>query len=427
MAPPQISVVIPTHNRSDSLNRLLKALSVQTLGAGNVEIVVVADGCRDDTVARVRGGQWPFRLTVLEQPASGAAAARNRGARAATAEILLFLDDDVEPEPQLLSAHVAAHSGAENVVGIGSLQPVISADGFLGMTLRGWWDEMYEPIRERGHRYCCFDVMSGHLSIRRASFDALGGFDSALRCREDYEFGYRANAAGLTFRVVDEAGAKHHETSDLAKVIGRKFAEGVADVALCKRHASLARALPLAHQPVGSRLTRPLYWLAWHQPVIGDAIAWCVARTLPVYEWFRLRFRWRARVEDLLAYWYWRGVATAATRRDQMAALISSVPRSRDGSLTLDLACGFQAAEARLDELRPSSLRLVFGPHFIGELDEAPGAEPLRGIHLRRLVAHHFANEYLRAACLAGALPEVLVNPALQRQLSSSNPLGTRR
>jgi glycosyltransferase involved in cell wall biosynthesis len=402
ISPAKLSVVIPTHDRLEALTRLLMALNYQTLMADDFEVVVVADGCQDETVARLRDGRWPFRLEVLEQPSSGAAVARNQGAEQAAGEVLLFLDDDVEPEPDLLRAHLAIHAQDVAVVALGSLRPVIAQDGFFGVTLRGWWEEMSEPIREQGHRYSCLDLLSGHFSIRRATFTALGGFDSA----------------GLRFRLVTGAGASHHETSNLAKAILRKFDEGIADVGLCERHPALAGALPLTRKPVGSRLTSVFYWLAWHQPAIGDALAWCVTKMLPFYELWRLRFRWRMRVEDLLGYWYWRGVTTATGSHDRLTALLAAAPANRDACVTIDLERGLAAAEEQLDRVRPTSMRLVYGQHLVGELAEAPGAEPLRGIHLRRLIVRRFANEYLRAVCLSRALPDILLNPALEQALS---------
>ena len=427
IGPPKISVVIPTHDRAEALGRLLRALRDQTLSADDFEVVVVADGCHDQTLATVRNGRWPFRLRILEQPPSGAATARNRGAEQSSGDLLLFLDDDVEPDPDLLRAHLSLHADHEAVVGLGSLRPVIAQDSFFGVTLRGWWEEMSEPVRERGHRYSCFDLLSGHISIRRQSFLALGGFDSTLRCREDYELGYRINATGLPFRLVTGAGARHHETSDLAKAIRRKFDEGVADVGLCERHPALVDALPLQRKPVGSRLTPLLYWLAWHQPAVGDALAWCVTRTLPLYEFWRLRYRWRMRIEDLLSYWYWRGVAKATASRDRLTALVAKRPAKCDTCVTIDLEAGLEAAESQLDKLRPASIRLVYGTHFIGELKEAPGAEPLQGIHLRRIIVRHFADEYLRAAILSRSVPEILLNPALAHVLASKTPAAIPR
>ena len=111
----------------------------------------------------------------------------------------------------------------------------------------------------------------------------------------------------------------------------------------------------------------------------------------------------------------------------RLAALLAKRPDQRDSCVTIDLAAGFEAAEAKLDRLRPAAIRLVHSEHFIGELKEVPGAEPLRGIHLRRIIARQFADEYLRAVILARAVPEILLNPALEQALSSKSPSITPR
>ena len=202
----------------------------------------------------------------------------------------------------------------------------------------------------------------------------------------------------------------------------RKFDEGVADVGLCERHPALADALPLRRKAINSRLTPLFHWLAWHQPAIGDALAWCVTRTLPFYEFWRLRYRWRARIEDLLSYWYWRGVATATGSRVRLAALLAKRPDQRDACATIDLGGWFGGGRGATRQAPPCFYPARVREHFIGELKEVPGAEPLRGIHLRRIIARQFADEYLRAAILARAVPEILLNPALEQALSSKSP-----
>src|SRR5687768_9642547 len=100
----QISVVVPTHNRASLLMSNLNTLSGQTLASDDFEVIVVADGCTDQTIQMLEGLQPPYRLTVLDQtPGRGAAAARNLGASRASADILVFLDDDMEANPQLLA------------------------------------------------------------------------------------------------------------------------------------------------------------------------------------------------------------------------------------------------------------------------------------------------------------------------------------
>jgi hypothetical protein len=95
--------------------------------------------------------------------------------------------------------------------------------------------------------------------------------------------------------------------------------------------------------------------------------------------------------------------------------LIDRAPRATPPELTLDLACGIDAAMAELDARRPRSVRLTIGRQFVGEVPAEPGAERLRGEHLPRVIARRVEREYLRAAAAAGLVPAVLRPPAETR------------
>ena len=69
MRTPSISVIIPTHNRKNSLEELLRTLAAQKYPMNLVEVVVVADGCVDDTSAMLKNFQAPYSLKFAEQPA----------------------------------------------------------------------------------------------------------------------------------------------------------------------------------------------------------------------------------------------------------------------------------------------------------------------------------------------------------------------
>ena len=113
MMPPRVSVVMPTHDRAKLLPATLRALAAQTVPPSEYEVILVADGCTDDTPQAVAGvrAELPYQLHFIEQPGQGAAAARNLGVAKATAPLILFLDDDMTAVPTLIEAHLSSHAG----------------------------------------------------------------------------------------------------------------------------------------------------------------------------------------------------------------------------------------------------------------------------------------------------------------------------
>src|ERR1700722_2374074 len=109
----KLSVIIPTFNRRHVLERTLPALLAQDLPAEDYEILIVMDGSNDGTVELLRGWKPKFAFRALEAPHRGPGAARNVGIRAATGELVLFLDDDLIAGPDLLRQHCASHSGSD--------------------------------------------------------------------------------------------------------------------------------------------------------------------------------------------------------------------------------------------------------------------------------------------------------------------------
>ena len=109
----RLSVVIPTFNRQQVLERSLTALLMQDTSPAEYEIIVVNDGSSDGTAEFLRHWQPKCAFHVLEAPHRGAGAARNAGVSAATGELVLFLDDDLIGVPDLLRQHCASHSSSE--------------------------------------------------------------------------------------------------------------------------------------------------------------------------------------------------------------------------------------------------------------------------------------------------------------------------
>jgi glycosyltransferase involved in cell wall biosynthesis len=86
----RVSAIIPTKNRKEMLRRVLCALQQQTIRS---EIICVDDGSTDGTAAML-DAEFPQVKTLRHEVSRGPAAARNAGARVATGEFLLTLDDD---------------------------------------------------------------------------------------------------------------------------------------------------------------------------------------------------------------------------------------------------------------------------------------------------------------------------------------------
>ncbi len=97
-----ISIIIPTYNQAKKLNKCLESIKAQTYD--NYEIIIVNDGSSDNTCEVIKKYKNIFglKLEYLEQENKGAPAARNRGARQAHGEFLLFCDDDIIMHPNML-------------------------------------------------------------------------------------------------------------------------------------------------------------------------------------------------------------------------------------------------------------------------------------------------------------------------------------
>jgi len=430
---PLASVVIPTHNRRASVCRALEALARQTCAPDRFEVIVAANACSDGTLDSIRGLTLPYRLRALDLPAPGAAAARNGGAQSARGTLIIFLDDDIDVAPEFVAAHLDAHglderspSGARPLrVAVGYLPAVLQPEADLfAIALRGWWEGMFDRMREPGHRFGYRDLLSGNCSLPRADFLRLGGFAETYRCHEDYELGYRLVRAGATFVFAELARGIHADLTRLPRACWRKREEGVADVQLAIQHPELRAALLLARRT--SPKQRVMRWLAFRAPGLGDGLVDALGRSLGPLEALGARASWLRVLYAIFGYWYERGVAEAA---GTPAALRTLMPPSRAAGepddMDLDVT-DIEAAEQRLDESRPTSVTLCVGTRAFGRIPSEPGTEPLAGRHLRPALNRIWHRAYVQALIEQDLFP-LLVQGNLSvtgRITSDGDPIG---
>jgi glycosyltransferase involved in cell wall biosynthesis len=378
-----------------------------------VEVLVVADGCTDGSEEMLNSYKAPYPLGVVGQKGQGAAAARNTGAASGKGKLLLFLDDDVVPTTGLIEAHVSTHQTQPGRVVLGPYPTFLQGKtDFINIQKRLWWSEKFQAIRQPHHRYTYRDMLSGNFSIEADLFDRLGGFDAAIKnCGgEDYEFGVRIIKAGILFACATEAIAYHydHETTDLDRLFRRCSQEGRAEVHIGRRHPDMIPTLGLGQfEKPNSRAERIRLKLAWDWPAVGDFLAARLRGILDLLERLRMRGFWLKLFGELHRYWYWRGVKEELGGRQALSVFLQDGPVHADENareIELDLSQGLELAMHQLDALRPATARIRYGQHIVGRISPQPGAERLRGVHLRPILANHLPLPLLKALAVEKSL-----------------------
>lgn len=227
---PVISVVIPTRNRCPMVERLLGSLSANTLARDQFEILVVSDGCSDETNLRLKE-RWGERVVLLEQESAGAAAARNRGIRHAQGELVLLVDDDMVVERDCLEAHVRFHREWPEAHHA-CLGFMAWPAGLIDEPLARYLSESDEYLDWKWVRLRPRDDVgwrgfwTGHLSLKRRFLEEHGLFDVQQfrgEMGEDLDLGMRLDRLGLKLHFRDSITAWHQAVPSFRDFAWRHF------------------------------------------------------------------------------------------------------------------------------------------------------------------------------------------------------------
>jgi glycosyltransferase involved in cell wall biosynthesis len=201
VAKTQISIVTPAFDVAGFVGDAIT--SVRAQHETGWEMIVVDDGSRDGTAREAeRAAEGDPRIRLIRQANAGVSAARNAGIAAATGEALLFLDADDWLAPDALSRLRAALAAAPTAVAAYGPWAAATESARPGDA----------PIRVKTGPFPNGDILDlllvrnllangGHLLVRRAAFDAAGGFHPAIRYGEDWECWIRLALQGPFARV----------------------------------------------------------------------------------------------------------------------------------------------------------------------------------------------------------------------------------
>lgn len=211
----ELSIIVPTYNRQDTIRKVLESLDSQTTPKSKYEVIVVDDGSNYDVKNFIKG----FNVKYIRQKNSGPAKARNLGVKNATARLVAFIGDDTVLDKRWVAEHLKTHKEkGENVA-------------VLGFTAWGRDQELtnfmkylapqgpqfnYGAIKNKDN--CGFDFFwTSNISLEKKWFEK-DKFDEKFpyAAYEDLELSYRLHKKGL--RIVYNPKAivnhYHHYTPD---------------------------------------------------------------------------------------------------------------------------------------------------------------------------------------------------------------------
>ena len=238
----KVSVIVPTHNRAEALEKTLTYLREQVF-AHPWEVVVVNNNCTDNTdeVVKAAMTNFPVSLKLVHQTKPGASAARNAGANAAVGEYLIFIDNDILTSPDFIQRH---YNNLEKFPGawfVGNVHNLPEQE----KTHFGKFRKSLEAVV--GNEIVEVTGITGQTtSMQRAQFMQLHGFDESFHVAsgEDRELAMRAMESGIKI-FLDPAIVVLH--NDWAGTSIRDY---------CKRQRTYTITEPFFWQKYGNKTPR---------------------------------------------------------------------------------------------------------------------------------------------------------------------------
>ncbi len=260
---PQLSIIIPTHKRSEILKECLRCLEEQTI-ASDIEVIVIHDG-EDDKETRSVVEAKSYKLKAISYsaiPKSQQGAARNAGVQKARSSIVLFIGDDIFLRNDACKYHLNIHKNSPTpytqhpnpiaVLGSTVWDPNIKITPVMEWLTQNGWQFGFPKIEKYAGDFLPNKLQhlftyTSHISLQTAIAKRIPfRHDTTLYGWEDIEWGMRLRDAGVRVYYEPQALAWHHHVISMEDSL--------------LRMETLGRSASLLHQNVPEFDRVPCGW-----------------------------------------------------------------------------------------------------------------------------------------------------------------------
>jgi glycosyltransferase involved in cell wall biosynthesis len=190
---PRVSVIIPAFNAANTIEDLIKSLINQSFSRDKIEIIVVDDCSKDNTLEIITKLKKEYHLNLYSHEVNkGLAAARNTGIRNSSGKILIFIDADMVVHDNYIENHVNFHNNRDVMGLVGGIKP---AEGIKYDKYQKYLYEAKRGTKKYSSKPAVpyYVFLFNNTSVKREVIDACGLFDENIRIYggEDTEFAFR--------------------------------------------------------------------------------------------------------------------------------------------------------------------------------------------------------------------------------------------
>ena len=271
---PKVSVIVALHNAETTLEDCLASLT--KLDYPNYEVIVVNDGSTDRSQAIIE--RYPFR-SITNGKQAGVSDARNRGLRAATGEIVAYIDSDAYADPHWLR-YLAATFLESDFVGVGGPNLVPQADSWIAKCV---YRSPGGPCQVMLDDKSAEHIPGCNMAFWKWALDEVGGFDPIFTAAgDDVDICWRLLGRNYRLGFSPSAEVWHHRRPSLRAYWRQQVGYGRAESLLERRHPN--KFNPWGHTFWGGAIYAPYpQFRLFGRPVIYHGL-WGAAPFQSMYD-----------------------------------------------------------------------------------------------------------------------------------------------